>query len=309
VLSAREDHASTVSVVITTYNHAHFLDDALTSVAAQTRQATEVIVVDDGSTDDPGSVVAGWPGVRLIWQDNRGLSAARNTGLQAAHSSYVLFLDADDLLTPSAIAAGLECFQRHPDAALVYGAHRRIDRDGRPLTKLRYQPISGDPFAALLQANLIGMHATVLYRRDALTETGGFDASLRRCEDYDAYLRLSRAYPVASHPEETALYRWHGTNMSTDPSHMLRSVLEVHRRHRPASSEGDQRRRAWQIGRTNLRNHYAGEVLEDAGMATGSRLRAALIAGRLAPALMTRLLLQTALRRVRALAIRRRRTP
>jgi glycosyltransferase involved in cell wall biosynthesis len=297
VLSDHDEDDATVSVVITTYNHAHFLKEALSSVAAQTSHPSEVIVVDDGSTDDPSSAVAGRPGVQLIRQDNRGLAAARNTGLRTARSRYVLFLDADDLLTPVAIASGLECFQRHPNAALVYGAHRRIDVEGRPLTDVRFQPITGDPFAALLQGNAIGMHAAVLYRREALLEAGGFDESLRRCEDYDVYLRLSRAHLVASHPDETALYRWHGTNMSTDPSPMLSSVLAVHRRHRPAPGDGAKRGRAWRRGRTNLRNYYAGEVLENGGTAPVARLRAAFTAARLAPALMARLSLRSAMRR------------
>src|SRR3954447_22530496 len=139
-----------VAVVIPTFNHAHFLGEALASVSAQTRPVAEVIVVDDGSTDDPAAVVAGRPGARLIRQDNRGLSAARNTGLRAARSRYVLFLDADDLLTPVAVAAGLACFDRAPGAAFVYGAHRRVDAGGRPLGERRYLAITGDPFAALL---------------------------------------------------------------------------------------------------------------------------------------------------------------
>src|SRR4051794_23346320 len=89
-----------VSVVVTTYQHAHLLGDALASVLAQTVPPREVVVVDDGSTDDPASVVAHYPGVRLIRQENQGLSAARNTGLRAATGARVLFLDADDLLTP-----------------------------------------------------------------------------------------------------------------------------------------------------------------------------------------------------------------
>ena len=303
-LNTREENRPTVSVVITTYNHAHFLQDALSSVAAQTHPASEVIVVDDGSTDDPRGILTGWPDVRLITQDNRGLAAARNTGLRATRSGYVLFLDADDLLTPSAIAAGLECFRQYPDAALVYGGHRRIDRDGRPLTEVRYQPITGDPFSALLRGNIIGMHGTVLYRRAVLLEAGAFDESLRRCEDYDVYLRLSRERPVASHPEETALYRWHGTNMSTDPPTMLRSVLDVHRRHRPSVRDDARRIGAWREGRTNFRNYYAGEVLANAGPAT-AKVGAALTATRLAPTLMTRLLLRAVVRRSGSILRRR----
>ena len=104
--------AATVGVVITTYNHAHFLGEALDSLRAQTRPADDIVVVDDGSDDNPGEVVARFPGVRGIRQDNRGLAAARNTGLTALRTRYVIFLDADDRLEPNAIAAGLACFGR-----------------------------------------------------------------------------------------------------------------------------------------------------------------------------------------------------
>src|SRR5687768_9785634 len=97
----------TVGIVITTYNHAHFLSEALDSAVAQTRAADAIVVVDDGSSDNPGEVVTRFPGVRLIRQDNRGLSAARNRGLAALTTSHVVFLDADDRLEPRAIEAGL----------------------------------------------------------------------------------------------------------------------------------------------------------------------------------------------------------
>src|ERR1700683_5783441 len=98
---------ATVAVIIPTFNHAHFLVDAITSVLEQTRQADEIIVVDDGSIDDPATVVAQFQRVRLIRQDNRGLSAARNTGLRGCKTSHVVFLDADDRLFPTALQAGL----------------------------------------------------------------------------------------------------------------------------------------------------------------------------------------------------------
>src|SRR5690348_3177650 len=107
------DRASTVSVVITTYNHAAFLDDAIRSVVYQSVPANEIIVVDDGSTDHPDIVVSRYCRVRLIRQPNQGLSAARNTGLEAAVGDRIIFLDADDRLCQGAIETGLECFARH----------------------------------------------------------------------------------------------------------------------------------------------------------------------------------------------------
>ena len=97
---------------------------------------------------------------------------------------------------------------------MVYGGHRRIQADGTPLSVDLFQAVDEDPYADLLTGNRIGMHATALYRRDVLLALGGFDEELRRCEDYDLYLRLAHSYPIASHPEFIAEYRWHGGNVS-----------------------------------------------------------------------------------------------
>lgn len=251
--------AATVGIVITTYNHAHFLEDALASVSSQTRPSDAVVVVDDGSGDEPGRVVSRFPGVRLIRQENRGLAAARNSGLRAVNTAYVLFLDADDRLAPNAIERALACFARVPDAAFVYGGHRYIDAQGRQIGE-RFEPPGDEPYLRLLRGNFIAMHGTVMYRRERLLEAGGFDESLRRCEDYDVYLRLARRFPVAGYADLVADYRLHGDNMSADHRAMLRSALDVHARHR-ASARGDARtRQAWREGRRGWRRCYAQEM-------------------------------------------------
>ena len=103
-----------VSVVIPCYNQAHFLPEAIKSALAQTHQPVEVVVVDDGSPDNVVDVVASYPGVRCVRQENRGRSQARNAGFRASRGKYVIFLDADDRLTPNAIESHLRCFSEHP---------------------------------------------------------------------------------------------------------------------------------------------------------------------------------------------------
>src|SRR5215212_207946 len=121
--------AGLVSVVIPCYNQAHFLGEAIESVLAQNHLRFEIVVVDDGSTDDTAEVAACYPGVRCVRQDNRGLSAARNNGLRHSEGEYVVFLDADDRLLPEALETGLKCFEAHPECAYVYGHFRVIARD------------------------------------------------------------------------------------------------------------------------------------------------------------------------------------
>jgi glycosyltransferase involved in cell wall biosynthesis len=249
---------ASAGVVITTYNHARFLRQALESVFLQSRLPDAVVVVDDGSTDDPASVVATFPSVRLIRQENRGLAAARNAGLAALQTTHVLFLDADDELAPEALELGLACFDREPESALVYGGHRYVDAEGNELGE-RFDPPGADPFRNLLRSNFIGMHGTVLYRRDRLVAIGGFDERLRRLEDYDVYLRIAREYPVAGYPDLIASYRLHGGNMSTDHRAMLRTALEVHARYEPPRTDPESRA-AWVEGKRRWRRYYGEEM-------------------------------------------------
>jgi len=249
----------TVSVVITTFNQSQFLGEAISSALNQSRPPDEIIVVDDGSTDDPAAVVAGFQGVDLIRQENRGLSAARNAGLRKCSTNHIIFLDADDRLLPTAIAAGLACAAEHPECAFVYGGFRYIEKGGRALGPDSYTPVNGDAHLALLRENLIRMHATVVYLRDRLLGVSGFDESLRRCEDYDVYLRIAQRHPITGHAAIVAEYRKHGLNMSSDPIEMLRWALIVLDRHEARISVGTVERAALRDGRAAWRSHYVSD--------------------------------------------------
>ena len=267
--------AGPVAVVIPTYNHGHFLADAIASVERQTVPAAEVIVVDDGSSDHPEDVVAQFSRVRFIRQDNQGLAAARNAGLRAAGSEKVVFLDADDLLAPDAIESGLACFSRHPAAGFVYGAHRVVNAEGVAISEVKFEEIGHDAFASFLRGNCIGMHATVTYDRERIVACGGFNESLRRCEDYDLYLRLSLKHPVACHPTLAAYYRWHGANMSADFTGMLNSVLRVQGAFAELARRDPGRVQAFNEGRAIWRDYYSKECLDRMRAERGSRAKLA----------------------------------
>lgn len=259
--SVSGDHG-TIGVIITTFNHARFLADAITSVLAQTRQPDKIMVVDDGSADDPTAVVADFPGVRIIRQRNRGLAAARNTGLRNCATTHVVFLDADDRLLPTALEAGLACASKRSECAFVYGGYRHVSEDLGPRGDDCYYPIIGDAHLALLRGNRIGMHATVLYRRDCLMEVGGFNEALRRCEDYDLYLRIAQKYLISSHEAIVAEYRLHSENMSADAVAMLRAALSVLDHHKSRIIVGAPERAALREGRASVRNYYASRMLD-----------------------------------------------
>ncbi|MDX8538529.1 glycosyltransferase [Mesorhizobium abyssinicae] len=261
----------TVSVVITTYNHKRFLAEAIDSVRNQTAKPDEIIIVDDGSSDNPESVVRRYDEVHYIRQENQGLAAARNTGMAAAHGEFIAFLDADDRLRPAALATNLGLFRDNPDCALVYGAYRLIDEAGTVRNAVPLRSVGKDPYAGFLTDNLIGMHAAVLYRRRTLEAAGGFDRSLRACEDYDVYLRLSRAHKVACTPEFLADYRRHATNMSNSNPMMLRAVLKVLRRQRDAAQTNPDWAAAYRQGIEQWKCYYSDMQLAQLGKALRCR--------------------------------------
>jgi glycosyltransferase involved in cell wall biosynthesis len=245
-----------VSVIIPSHNHAHYLGEALDSVLAQRYPSLEVLVVDDGSTDDTVCVVNRYPAVQYLAQSNQGLAAARNRGMSASRGEYLVFLDADDRLLPRAIMAGLECLARWPRCAFVSGRHVRITGTGEPKSS-QYRPHPArDHYLALLRRNYVGMHATVMYRRAPLVESGGFDVTLAACEDYDMYLRIARDHPVATHEEPVAEYRIHGANMSRDYALMLVMALKVLDRQWPYVRGTPDREEALRQGQRFWRSLY-----------------------------------------------------
>jgi glycosyltransferase involved in cell wall biosynthesis len=221
------------SLIIATFNHARFLGAAIDSALAQTLGAVDVIVVDDGSTDDTPAVLARYAGrVRVLRQTNRGLSSARNAGLAAARGIYVAFLDADDVMAPTKLAAQLEVLERSPAIGWTYcdvlmetvatGATTRAsERFGYAARAL-----DGWLFPELIHGNFIPAIAP-LVRRTALEAAGRFDERLTALEDWDMWLRLSLIAQARYTPAVLVTYRIRPGGMSEDRARMDRSRFEV----------------------------------------------------------------------------------
>jgi SAM-dependent methyltransferase len=211
-----------------------------------------------------------------------------------------VFLDADDLLAADAIESGLACFRRHPDAGFVYGAHRVVNGKGVPISEVKFEEIGPDAFASFLAGNCIGMHATVVYDRERIVACGGFNETLRRCEDYDLYLRLSLKHPVACHPTLVADYRWHGGNMSADFMSMLNSVLRVQGAFADLAHRDPVRARAFDKGRKVWRAYYSKECLDRmrTERGVGRKLASATAAVRASPIFALRRLAPMLLRKL-----------
>ena len=251
-----------VSVVIPCYNHARFLGEAIESALTQTYPCVETIVVDDDSTDHTANVAALYPTVHYLHQENQGLAAARNTGLRASHGDILIFLDADDRLTPETVEHGVYHLLSSPESAFVSGRYRYIKEDGTVLNEYSQEPTEPDPYAAFLRGNYVGMHATVAYRRSAIETEGGFNPALPACEDYDLYLRLAKRYPISMHNHLVAEYRQHGNNMSRDPRLMLKTALAVLHSNKQYASANASYRAAYRAGITAWREHYSREFYE-----------------------------------------------
>lgn len=228
----RKTDGDLVSVIIPCYNHGHFLGAAIQSVLDQTHKNVEVIVVDDGSTDDTADVCRRFPGVRYVRVYRVGPCAARNIGVSYSRGDFLVFLDADDLLYPNALEVNLYYFGYRPELAFVSGAHDRIGPEGRQLeSPAAVERMEGN-YGALLLGNYIGMEATVMYRRGLFFHYY-FDPSVVSCEDYDLNLRIARQFPVLGHTHKVAAYRIHGQNRSGDKEAMARSAIQVLRKQEP----------------------------------------------------------------------------
>ncbi len=242
-----------VSVIIPCFNHARFLQEAVESVLQQTYPNIEIIIVNDGSTDDTEQTAKSFEGIKYFYQPNKGLSAARNAGIKEASGEFLVFLDADDWLYKDAIFTNFQYLQRNPLAAFVSGAHDKVTSDKKFISEAVWQ-INSDHYLHLLQGNYIGMHATVMYRRHIFDEFL-FDTNLKACEDYDLYLRIARKHPVVHHTHKLAPYRIHGNNMSSDISMMLDMVLQVHSRQERLLTTAEEKK-AFQNGRRIWKEYY-----------------------------------------------------
>lgn len=252
----------TVSVVIPCYNQGQFLGEAVRSAVSQEGCRTEVVVVDDGSDQEICTCEDAASGVRCIRQGNRGVAAARNAGLASSTGEFLVFLDADDRLTPGGIAAGLAELERRPEAACAIGLCQVIGSDGGPRPFKQQQFADPDPYRALLAANFVWMPAQAIYRRAALLRHGGFDTAVPACSDYDLYLRIARSDLMVCHEAVVADYRQHDANMSGNGVLMLRSAVAVLERQWPHVRDRADYRRAFAAGSRFWREFYGDRVVE-----------------------------------------------
>ncbi len=193
---ANRNPKPSVSVIIPTYNRGWTLRAAVDSVLTQTYRDFELIVVDDGSTDDTVEILPPYgPDIQVLRQANAGVSAARNTGVRSAKGAFIAFLDSDDRWFPDKLGVQVDFFASHPEAVICQTEETWIRKGKRVNPKKVHQKPSGHIFKASLALCLVSPSAVML-RKALFDEIGGFDETLPACEDYDLWLRVSARYPV-----------------------------------------------------------------------------------------------------------------
>lgn len=229
-----------VSAVIPAYNRANLLPEAVRSIRAQTHPVSEIIIVDDGSTDDTADVVrALGTGIRYFRQANAGPSATRNRGIELAQGAYIAFLDADDVWLPHAIERQMEAFDRQPGLGLVTADMAAIDGEGNTIQPSWFAArgsldffleLDGRPVpnavAQLARTNFVST-SLILSPRAMLLESGGFSPDIRYGEDLELWVRIAARRPVVCLPEVLGLRRVHEGNVTKAIEPMLLDYVRV----------------------------------------------------------------------------------
>lgn len=204
-----------VSVILPTYNRASYIKASIQSVLQQTFADLELIVVDDGSTDDTSSIVASVtdPRLRYVRQCNLGRSSARNHALSLARGKFITFLDSDDLYLPRKIELQVNYLNSHPGVGMIYTSSYCIDDLGTLLPDRYEATISGFIYEHIAFFTPVTITLpTVMTYKSILDQIGGFDEKLHRFEDTDMWRRISKGYRIDALPEYTCKIRAHKEN-------------------------------------------------------------------------------------------------
>ena len=261
-----------VSVVIPCHDYGRFVAAAIESALRQSYAEMDVIVVDDGSTDDTPAVAAGYSAVRYVWQPNRGQGEASNRGLKEATGEFVLFLDADDVLEAGAIEGLVRCLEDRPECVFAYGHQQWVDMFGsvittRPERSVRVQTcLQGDPYAYMLRTNNpVRAPGAILYRSDAVRSAGAFAGDLGNAQDLDLNLRLVRDHAICCDDRIVLSTRVHATNATRNYGVMLQGAVRAQLRQRSFAGQHAVYKRDYVVGLKLARSywgaHLAGQVI------------------------------------------------
>lgn len=222
-----------VTVVIPAYNSMAYLPETLDSVLNQTFSDFEVLIINDGSSDNIIEWIAGITDsrVKLISQTNQGVAAARNTGINKTEAEYIAFLDADDLWEPTKLEKQVHCFESKPEIGLVYTWTLLVDQQGQSMNIVIAAKIEGKVWEKLLVGDVVGNGSSAMVRREYFARVGLFDPELPNMADCDMWAWISAYYPIAVIKEVLVHYRQCQNSMSKNYEKMLQdSRLTIEKR-------------------------------------------------------------------------------
>lgn len=221
-----------VSVVIPTYNLANYLPQALQSVFDQSLSPFEVIVVDDGSTDNSAELVRTFDSrLRYFRQDHKGVSAARNLGLEVAEGEVIAWLDADDLWEPEFLATVIPLLEADGGVDGVYTGFVHIDEAGNTLPQPGQKVVPPPELFGALIENCFVLTPTIVVRSRCFEQVGYFDPELEICEDYDMWLRLAETCTIVGLPYPLVKIRVHPSNTTRNTDNFCRFRLTLTQKH------------------------------------------------------------------------------
>lgn len=205
-----------VSVIIPTYNSAHFIIEAVDSVLAQTFTDFEILVIDDGSKDNTKEVLAEKYGdsIQYFYKENGGVSKARNFGIEKAKGKYVAFLDSDDAWIPEKLEKQIVALEQNPDKKACYASFYLCDEKLNPLEINQSERKSDALTDLLLIGNVVATPSTVIAEKEIFQQVGGFDHELSQCADWEMWIRIATKTEFIYVDEPLLKYRQHGSNMS-----------------------------------------------------------------------------------------------
>ncbi|MGB3405551.1 MAG: glycosyltransferase [Microcoleaceae cyanobacterium] len=241
-----------ISVIIPVYNAQKTIQATIESVLQQTFPDFELIIINDGSTDQTDSILRQYTDSRIsIYTNSRqGAAVSRNQGFQQSNGEYIAFLDADDLWTVDKLESQLKALKDHPEMTVSYSWTDYIDEAGNKLYSGSYLALNGDIYSKLLVRNFLENGSNPMIKRQALIDIGGFDESLEGGQDWDLYLRLAAKYQFIAVPTVQIYYRVSSGSISSNLSRQEQQVLKVMERNYAQSNAEIQPLKSYSL--TNL---------------------------------------------------------
>lgn len=218
-----------VSVIIPTYNRGSLIARAINSVLSQTFKDFEIIVIDDGSTDNTQEVLESFEGeIRYVYQQNGGIAKARNRGIELAQGNYIAFLDSDDYWAPEKLALQVRVLDFNPKVGIVYSRMPIVNEAGHVLG-MKPNGVSGRNFHELLRVWGDLPTSSVMTRKDCFSKVGVFDPELPPMEDIDMWIRISYKYDLFEIEGKTIAYYWrHDHQVTQDHIKVYRGLVKIH---------------------------------------------------------------------------------